>query len=165
VIPVGAVSAALAALPIHHEDRANPFKGAQLHTVAQAVAAVSRDLDEAALLIAIGHHETKLSFRVHFGLCRAFECDRGRAVSPWQLWQNGRATEEWHGFVGISLDATKAAAGAAVRHVRFAQRVCRGEPEPIVATFRAYAGIGCRVPLKDERARLATFRAVRGRLG
>jgi hypothetical protein len=165
MIHVVAVASALAALPVYREDLANPYKGAQLYTVAQAVAAVSRDLDEAALLIAIGDAETKFSFRVHLGLCRASECDRGRAQSSWQLWQNSRTTEEWHGFVGLSLESTKAAAGAAIRHVRFARRVCRGEPDPVVATFRAYAGLGCRVPLKDERTRLATFRAVRGRLG
>jgi hypothetical protein len=164
MIPVLSVAAALATLPIYHEDRANPYKGAQLHTVAEAVAAVSRDRDEAAYLIAIGHHETKLSFRVHLGVCRAFECDHGRALSPWQMHQNGRTTEEWHGFVGLSIDATKAAAGAALGHVRFAQRVCRGEPDPIVATFRAYNGSGCRMPIPGERDRVATFRRVRGRL-
>jgi hypothetical protein len=165
MIPVASVIAALAILPVHYEDRSNPFKGAQLYTVAQAVASVSRDRDEAAFLIALGWHETKFSFRVHHGLCREFECDKGRAQSVWQIWKHSRSTEEWHGFVGISLDATKAAAGAALGHVRFAQRVCRGEPDPIVATFRAYNGSGCRMPIPGERDRVATFRRVRGKIG
>lgn len=164
MIPLAAVIAALAILPVFHEDRANPYKGAQLVTVARAVAAVSRSREEAAYLLAIGHHESGHSFRIHFGLCRGFECDRGRAVALYQLHQNGRTTADWHGFVGLSLDATKAAAGAALQHVRFAQRVCRGEPDPVVATFRAYAGRGCRVPLPGERDRLATFQAVMRKL-
>jgi hypothetical protein len=165
VIPVASVASALAILPVFHEDRANPYKGAQLVTIARAVAAVSRDRDEAAFLLAIGHHESGHSFRIQLGICRAFECDRGRALSPYQLHSNGRPLDVWHGFVGLSLDATKAAAGAALQHVRFAQRVCRGEPDPIVATVRAYAGTGCRVPLKGERDRVATFRLVRSKLG
>lgn len=164
MISIALVSAALADLPVYHEDRANPYKGAQLHTIAQAVASVSRTREEAAYLIAIGDAETKFSFRVHFGLCRAFECDRGRAQSPWQLWKNNRTTEEWHGFVGLSLDATKAAAGAALQHIRFAERACRYAPEPLVGTFRAYAGLGCDVPLKGERDRVATFNRVMRKL-
>jgi hypothetical protein len=165
MIPLASVAAALAILPVNHEDSANPFKGAQLYTIAQAVAAASRDRDEAAFLLAIGYHETKFSFRVHLGICRAFECDHGDALSSWQMHQNGRSTEEWHGFVGLSFDNTKAAASAALGHVRFAQRVCRGEPDPIVATFRAYNGSGCRMSIPGERDRVTTFRRVRGRLG
>jgi hypothetical protein len=164
VIPVAAVAAALALLPVYREDVANPYKGAQLVTVARAVAAVARTREEAAFLLAIGHHESGHSFRIHFGLCRGFECDDGRSLSAYQLQQAGRSLEEWHGFVGLSLDATTAAAGAALRHVRFAQRVCRGEPDPVVSTFRAYAGLGCRVPLKGERDRVTTFERVRARL-
>jgi len=164
MISLAAVTAALATLPVYHEDRANPYKGAQLATVALAVASVSRTREEAAYLIAIGQHESGLSFRVHFGLCRSFECDRGKALSLWQLHANGRTDEIWHGFVGLSLDNTKAAASAAVRHVRFAQRLCRGEPDMIVATFRAYNGSGCRKPTPTERARVATFQAVMRKL-
>jgi hypothetical protein len=164
MLSVAAVSAALAILPVYHEDRANPYKGAQLVTVARAVASVSRTREEAAFLLAIGQHESGLSFRIHFGLCRSFECDRGRAASLFQLHQNGRATDAWHGFVGLSLDATKAAAGAALQHVRFAQRLCRGEPDPVLATFRAYAGRGCRSALPGERDRVATFNAVMRKL-
>jgi hypothetical protein len=164
VIPVASVAAALAILPVYHEDRANPYKGAQLVTVARAVASVSRTREEAAFLLAIGQHESGLSFRIHFGLCRSFECDRGKARGLFQSHRNGKSQEEWDGFVGLTLDATKASAGAALRHVRFAQRVCRGEPDPVVATFRAYAGRGCRSVLPGERDRAATFRAVMGKL-
>jgi hypothetical protein len=164
MIPVASVAAALAILPVYHEDRANPYKGAQLYTNARAIAAVSRSREEAAYLIAIGGHESGFSIRIQFGLCRSFECDGGRALSPWQLHQNGRSLEVWHGFVGLSLDATKAAAGAALQHVRFAQRVCRGESDPIVATFRAYAGRGCRSVLPGEGERVATFRSVMRKL-
>jgi hypothetical protein len=164
VIPVASVIAALAILPVYHEDRANPYKGAQLYTNARAIAAVSRSREEAAYLIAIGGHESGFSIRIQFGLCRSFECDGGRAVSPWQLHQNGRPLEEWHGFVGLSLDNARAAASAALQHIRFAQRVCRGEPDPIVATFRAYNGSGCRMPIPGERERVATFERVRAKL-
>lgn len=164
MISIALVSAALADLPVYHEDRANPYKGAQLYTVAQAVASVSRTREEAAYLLAIGWHETKFSYRIQLGICRAFECDHGRALSPWQLHQNGRSEAEWHGFVGLTVDATAAAAGAALGHVRYAQRVCRDEPDPVLATFRAYAGRGCRSALPGERERVATFQAVMRKL-
>lgn len=164
MISLAAISAALAILPVFHEDRANPYKGAQLVTVAKAVSAVSRSREEAAYLIAIGQHESGLSFRIHFGLCRGFECDRGKARGLFQNHQNGRSAEEWDSLVGLTLDATKASAGAALQHIRFAQRVCRGEPDPVVATFRAYAGRGCRSTLPGERDRVATFQAVMRKL-
>ena len=164
MISLAAISAALATLPVFHEDRANPYKGAQLVTVAKAVAAVSRTREEAAFLLAIGHHESGHSFRIQLGVCRSFECDRGKALGPYQIHRNGRSESDWHGFVGLSLEATKAAAGAALQHVRFAQRVCRGEPDPIVATFRAYAGRGCRNVLPGERDRVAPFQAVMRKL-
>lgn len=164
MISVASVAVALAALPVHHEDRANPYKGAQLVTVARAIASVAKTKDEAAFLLALGHHESGFSFRIQLGVCRAFECDKGRAQSPWQLWKNNRSTEEWHGFVGLSLEATKAAAGAALQHVRYAERACRYAADPVVGTFRAYGGLGCDVPLKGEKDRVQTFRAARARL-
>lgn len=164
MIPIAAVSAALAILPVFHEDRANPYKGAQMVTLARAIASVSKTKDEAAFLITLGQHESGFSFRVHFGICRQFECDHGRALSPWQMHKNGRTDDEWLGFVGLSLQATRGAAFAALQHVRFAERACRYSPDPLVGTFRAYAGRGCTVPLPGERDRVATFQAVMRKL-
>jgi hypothetical protein len=164
MIPIASVSAALAILPVYHEDRDNPYKGAQLATVARAVAAVSRSREEAAYLITIGHHESGHSFRIHFGLCKSFECDHGRARGLFQNHQNGRSQQEWDGFVGLTLEATTASTVAALQHVRFAQRVCRGEPDPVIATFRAYAGRGCRGSLPGENKRVMTFQAVMRKL-
>ncbi len=164
MIPILAVSAALAELPVFHEDRANPYKGAQLAVIAKAVAKVAKNREEAALLITLGHHESGLSFRIHAGLCRAFECDRGRAAGLWQAHQNSRSLEEWHGFVGLDRDATTRAAQAAVIDIRRAAGYCRGEPDLVLATIRAYAGRGCRGALKGERDRVATYYAVRARL-
>lgn len=164
MIPVAAVSAALAILPVFHEDRANPYKGAQLYTVARAVASVARTREEAAFLLTLGHHESGFSFRVHFGICRQFECDHGRALSPWQMHRNGRTEDEWHGFVGLSLDATRGAAAAALQHIRYAERACKWAQDPIVGTFRAYAGRGCDRPVPGEQDRIATFQRVMRKL-
>lgn len=164
MIPILAVSAALAELPVFHEDRANPYKGAQLAVIAKAIAKVSANREEAAFLITLGHHESGLSFRIHAGLCRGFECDKGRAAGLWQSHKNSRTEDEWRGFMGLDREATTRAAKAAVIDVRRAWGYCRGEPDMVLATIRAYAGRGCRGALPGERDRVATYYAVRARL-
>lgn len=155
------VLAAIGLLPVYHEDRAEPHKAAQEALIAEAVASVARDREEAAMLLTVGSHETNFSYRIHTGRCRPRECDRGRARGPFQAHLNSRDREEWLSFG--TLSGTRAAALAAVTDLRRARGLCRGEPDEVLATFRAYAGRGCRGQLKDEAERVATYRRLVGR--
>lgn len=155
------VLAALQSLAVYHEDRTEPHKPAQEALIADAIAGVARDKHEAALLLTVGNHETNFSYRIHTGRCQPLECDRGRARGPFQAHLNSRDREEWLSFG--TLSGTYAATQAAVTDLRRARGLCRGEPDEVLATLRAYGGRGCRGRLKDEEKRLATYRRLVGR--
>ena len=158
-----AVLAALALLPVFKEDAKGLEKTAQLTAVAHSVAARARDADEAAFVLAWGDAETHYSLRVHAGLCRRWECDKGKARGPWQPHRNGMASERWARMQGV--ENTDAQVQHALKMARWALTECHAQGDArILGAFRLLGAKGCNEPLKGEADRLATYKRVRGLL-
>jgi hypothetical protein len=155
------VRAAIDALPCFHEDRADPDKSAQLDVIAEAIAEVSKDAPRpprewAALLLAVGHHESTFSLRIHRGQCKPHECDRGRARSAWQLHKNLFTAPIWDELHGIEHTAVQVrAASDALRRAYF---TCHRSGVPwLQGTLNAYAGRRCGAQWPGLDQRTQTF--------
>lgn len=101
--------------------------------------------DWRALLIAVGAAETHYSLRIMDGQCKAFECDRGRARSAWQLHKNLFTEPVWdelHGLVNIPMQVK-----TADEMLKRSWYQCGGPatelPHAVNRTVRAFAGRGC----------------------
>lgn len=152
---------ALGMLPLFAEDRSAELelaKSAQYQALAQAMAETARDRRELAFLVAWGWHETKFSLRIHRNECRRWECDRGRARSPWQLHRNGLDQGSWERLVGI--DNVRHQAAEAALRARRALAWCG----TVEGAFRSMSGRGCSGRLPDAGARVATYETIRRRL-
>jgi len=161
--------AAFLSLPVWKEDRAPELaeaKRAQLEQIQRAVhRAAKGDRRVEALTLANGWHESAYSLRIGRSECQRFECDPRKlrdgtlvhqARGYWQLHRNGLKLEQWQALHGpASLDAQ---ATEAVKRVRAALFMCRGEPDEVLAAFRSFSGRGCRSPLKGEASRVETYR-------
>jgi len=178
-IAAGAILAALLARPVFHEDREHhELKRAQLAVVADALAVAVQAEPRwpwpreqlAAFAITIGDSESRFSLRIHEGQCKPWECDRGRARSPWQLQRGAVVSDEvFDALVGAGLQPTSVAAGAAVRAITRARWLCRsfeahGGEQWIDRVFSAYGGRGCSGSLRDVGARRATYLRVLAQL-
>jgi hypothetical protein len=158
-----AILAALALLPLYKEDASGPEKTAQQTAIAYSLAARTQDPELVAFVIAWGDAETHYSLRVHAGLCQRWECDHGRARSPWQGHRNGMADERWSRMLGI--ENTDAQVAHALKMAAWALRDCHLEGDArVLSAFRRLGGLGCQQELPGEQKRLATYRMIRGRL-
>jgi hypothetical protein len=107
----------------------------------------------AALLIAIGTHESRFAAAIVANHCKRWECDRGRARGAFQVHRLGYLADLWDRSPG----------DPAVQ-VEMADRVLRRSltrcdpfaPFP-ASVFRAYRGGSCSWSLKGEAARVATY--------
>jgi hypothetical protein len=165
--PLGLLRA-LESLPVYHLDRGPEqadLKAAQLLSAASAInEAAQGDRDLAALLVTVGFHESAWSMAIMNGQCGKYECDRDRhgnvrAVSNFQLWRVSTSSPEaWE----LAKTDVRVASREAARALKRARGLCKGEPDMVRATLRAYAGRGCRKRLKDEEARVRTYLRVKG---
>lgn len=166
--PRDVVLAAMRSRPVYKEDvDLVAEKQAQQSELCQAIRRESKrqriatELDWAALMIAIGEHESNFSLRIHQGFCYAGECDGGRARGPWQLHRYGIAKEHWHDMHG--LDSVAIQAHAASRALERGYGVCRGPATDwLIATINGFAGVRCDKMWRGLEERIATWRKVRG---
>lgn len=163
-----AVLAALLTLPTYAEDTGPELAGAklaQLTAVADAVAEASAaqriatSRDWAALVVAIGFHESGFSLRIHDGHCRPLECDRGRARGPWQLHRYAEAVTWWDQMQGV--DNVELQAKVVSARMRRGYYTCRGATDWVSATLSGYAGRRCGSVWPGLEQRFATWRRVR----
>lgn len=118
------------------------------------------ELEAAAVLIAQGTRESGFLERVHAGRCLPTECDRGLAISPWQLHRSRWFPEPvWRGLAGVEYVPTADAAGAALRVLGAGYRAC-GSLEGAFA--QAARGAGCQ--WVGAARRVALVRLVEARL-
>ena len=159
------VLAALLALPVSREDRGVEqalAKREQLEAIADAVAHVSLTAPRpprewAALVLAVGYHESSYSLRIHAGHCKPLECDRGRARSSWQLHQNYHTRPVWDELWGIENTAVQVRAADGMLRRAFYTCARSGVPW-LQATLSAYRGSRCGAEWPGLQVRLATAR-------
>ena len=172
------VLAGLLSLPQFHEDRGPEvaeLKQAQSFALADGIATaaaeqkVATPRDWAALVIAIGFHESGFSLRIHRGECiwEKRECDAAlikgervfRARSPWQMHAYGVAAGAWDQLIG--LEHTETQARVASRRLQTGYYTCRGAADWLIATVNGFAGRRCGHIWPGLEQRVATWRAVR----
>ncbi len=151
--------AAIARLPVFHEDKGDPNKQLQLEQIADAISIVSKKgpvppRQWAALILAVGSAETNFSTRIIAGRCKKHECDGGRARGFAQNHRNAFNAEIWENANGSVENQVRLADDG----LRRAFNTCRqfGAPFPHGA-LRAYAGSSCSKPMKGEALRVATY--------
>lgn len=151
------ILAILLSLPPFSGDVESPVERASRmhHTTASimyAEAAVDWPGDRReliGLLISIGWFESRFALHVHQGDCRPNECDRGKAVGPWQVWMKGPRRQA---ATGTDLSATRAAALEAARVLTRARRACGSG----LGSVSLYAtGATCHWDGAEERVRFA----------
>lgn len=74
-------------------------------------------------LLATGYYESRYSRRIQEGRCRRTECDKGRAVGPWQAWPLWFDVDPSRG-VGTDAESTFVAARAAAQALAEGRRRC-----------------------------------------
>jgi len=123
-----------------------------LAPVAIAIAEASRDTTDAALLVALGLHESGFASGVVHGVCRAGECDGGKARGSWQLHQSA-CREAW--ALDAGTDGSIAAeARCAIRQLRYHGWRCREHAlSPTVGAFSG--GASCHWLGAEARVRTA----------
>jgi len=163
-----AILAALLAVPAyqHPSEQAETAEArrARLAAVADAIAAVARNRDEAAALVALGRHESGFARLVQEGRCDEMpagqRCDTGRARGTWQLWQVACPAAYRH--AAGSADSLRAEAACAVGLLRLAGKRCSSGADGTDAwwagAFSGYAGAACSARWAPQR--VATMRAV-----
>jgi hypothetical protein len=111
--------AAVASLPVFHEDVDAPGKQAELDAIAEAVALRSLGAPLppqtwAALILTVWKHESNLSSRIIAGNCKPKECDagraRGRRPEPSQLAERRRLGRRQRQCCNPSQDDRRGAA-------------------------------------------------------
>jgi hypothetical protein len=155
--------AAVARLPVFHEDRGAEGKKEQLDAVAIAVAQASfghprSPREWSALLLTIGFHESTFSLRIHRGECnlKKRECDAGRARSGWQMHRNLFTAPLWEKLQG--LEHTEVQARAASEALERGYWTCARSGVPwLQGTINGYAGRRCSDNWPGLQQRMATF--------
>jgi hypothetical protein len=151
--------AAVASLPVFHEDVGAEGKQAELDAIAEAVAlrSVGAPLPPQAwgsLILTVWRHESNLSSRIIAGNCKPKECDAGRARGGGQNHRNGNNAADWdvaNGNVAIQVKMTDDA-------LRGAYYACaRSGVEPVAGALNSYAGKRCSSDWSGLQPRLATF--------
>ena len=126
----------LAATP-HVSDRTEPPESRQerLELLADAMAlAVEESVSTGrwtrapkelgAYLLTVGQWESHWAARIHQAKCLPWECDRGRARSPWQFQRWGLLRDAWDRYEGADAGSTRRAARAAALVLSRARRAC-----------------------------------------
>lgn len=133
----------LAERPAHTDTETPEERKARLRLAAKAISAAAKNRHEAAALIAIGLHESRFAEFVSRGCSlipatAGASCDNGRARSYWQMWF--RACPSGWAFERGDPAAVDAFALCAVKHWRFASRICAKRPNhgPIAAGFAGF---------------------------
>lgn len=158
---------ALLSFPVHHEDGDPLEKHEQLQVVATAIYDAARGSRwRAAMLLTMGRFESDWSIRIMTGGCRAghAECDRGRALSNYQLQvRTCSSPEAWEGTRADIFTATREAARAIDRARGMCRSIEREGGDITRATFSALAGRGCRGSFRGLDARVETVARIRSR--
>jgi len=125
----------LMSLPVCYQDRHLPtdVKAGQLQTVASAIASEAVDKSEAAYLVSIAWHESRLCLATHAGR------HPGRGRGLYQIERASGAPSAGTGYVGLSLPETVNATRAALHMLRHSYQ-CGQRPRD---RFTAYAGRPC----------------------
>lgn len=127
--------------------------------LADAILSVTTSRQWAALLLAIGSHESAFRARIARSECRKSECDGGRAWGVWQIHKSSANADVW-GSSELAIQAREAS-----RIARAGFYMCRRSEVPFpLSTFRAYAGRGCVTKVYTEETVVSTFRRLLGRL-
>jgi ribosomal protein L29 len=170
---LAAVLSMILALPISRHDRAPELREAkaqQLREVASAIAEAVETTERwpgskrelAALLTAVGWHESAFAMRLGNGECKAYECDPHpvtrlpRSVSHWQIQVRAASSPEaWE----LAKTDVRIAAREAARLLAGFRRMCAKVKRPwFDSTISAYgSGRGCLATLPDLHARRNTF--------
>ncbi len=127
--------------------------------LADAVVSVTASRQWAALLLAIGSHESAFRSRIARSECRKGECDGGRAWGVWQIHRSSANADVW-GSPSLAIQAREAS-----RIARAGFYLCRRSEVPFpLSTFRAYAGRGCLRKVYTEESVVSNFNRILGRL-
>jgi len=164
----------LRTIPEKYGSKKEPVvSGVEFAKALMQIKGVSREW--AALLSAVGIHESALSERIRLGLyhdCNgpADRCEgdayrdkdgvlRHKAWGLWQLHQNLTNDQEW-GSTELQIQAR-----AASRMLRGAYYRCKnsGVPHPL-GTIRAFAGRSCTMPFPGESKRVVTYNRILSQL-
>lgn len=153
---------ALLTLPHFHADRheSPQERFALLAPVAIAIAHAAHNPTEAALLIAVGFHESTYSRAVLSGNCAELgphACDSGAARSAFQLHRSA-CPAAWLLPAG-SPESLRVEADCAIKLLRFGASRCREHAlTPWHGALATYAGAGC--TWRGADTRMATTRKV-----
>jgi hypothetical protein len=124
-------------------------------TMAEAVAAESRSVEEEAAVVVVWKGESGLDPLIHAGLPHpVLTSDHGRARCLGQLHRSG-LVPEWATLAGTDLDATTRCARATIRVLRSSAGMCTGgqmlSETDMARVFAAYGGTGCAPTVQSIR--------------
>lgn len=158
----------LARLPVPKADREPDraeLRAQQLDAFAVELARVSADRpsprQHMAFLVTLGGAETNFDTQLVLGICKPWQCDKGKAKGAFQNWRVSFTKELWavaDGNIAAQVDM-------ADRTLRRSMTRCAPFAPFPAHVFRAYKGgaaSSCSWPLKDEAARVATFNRLMG---
>jgi hypothetical protein len=112
-----AVFVLLNALPRHYTDKNEVGRSERLQSLSVSIAVGTEYVIEhkqfgdtatlAAAVVYFGNIESHYAYRIHAGFCKSWECDKGKAVGPWQLQRrDGWSDEYWLSLHGMTILAT-----------------------------------------------------------
>lgn len=78
----------------------------------------------AMLLVTKGWWESRYALNVHEGNCKPWECDAGKARTPWQLQHTSFSAPDWDDMVGVDFESTRRAAWSAAKVLAVGMRRC-----------------------------------------
>jgi len=143
------------------------YEQGDLQAVADAIADVAKTRTEAAVLVALGWHETKFVKLAMEGHCdqlpKGMRCDNGKALGPWQLHQQA-CPAAWqlatpNGGPEGQVESLRVQAACAIRLLRyFGEKGREHTPTPTHAAFAGYAAHGWAWP--GAEVRVQTVRRV-----
>lgn len=120
-----------------------------LRPVAEAIADASETRADAAMLLALGWHESSFATAVVRGSCRPNECDHGAARGAFQL--HVEACPEAYAYEAGSVESIRLEADCALRLLRYHARRCHS----VRGAFAGY-GTGNRCQWAGANARVVT---------
>lgn len=158
------VLAILLSLTPYKLDNETPTeRKARLTVVADAIAKASKTPNDAAMLLALGWHESKFAEYVGNDRCEAVKwaCDAGKARGYWQ--SHKLTCPKYWALPKRHPEATQAAAQCAVRRLRgFGVTCSRRGHDAASGSFAGWAGRGCKWSGSAER--VTTFRRMQRKM-
>ncbi len=158
----------LLGLPPSTGDREAPEERAtRLADVAQAIGEAAEQIpwpesreSLASVLVAQGYFESGFSKRIQEGHCRRYECDGGRARSPWQLHRGTQVPwDTWEQLGTQGVESVTLGARSAARILASTYRAC-GSLEGALGMYAT--GRTCEWGGSAKRAQMA--RSILGKL-